>query len=148
MKTFLTLLFTIIVLPLLNACATPSQIMADTEVRRLCEKDGGITVYETVALPAEKFDKYNQIRIPNKRIANPRDGFYYESFTQYFDEGYLEIWQSHYKVFRTSDNKLLGEVIRYSRRGGDIPGPWHPSSFGCPEEADFINLKKKIFIKK
>ena len=44
MKTFLTFLLATIVLPLLSACATPSQIMADVEVRRLCEKDGGIKV--------------------------------------------------------------------------------------------------------
>jgi hypothetical protein len=33
----------------------------DREVKRLCAIDGGITVYETVKLPAERFDGYGQI---------------------------------------------------------------------------------------
>lgn len=47
MKTSPAFLLATIVLPLLSACATPSQIIADAEVRRLCEIDGGIKVYET-----------------------------------------------------------------------------------------------------
>ena len=52
-----------------------------------------------------------------------------------------------YKIHRKLDGKLLGEVIVYIRRGGDMPGPWHPSSFMCPEETGLNNLKKQIFIK-
>ena len=79
MKTFLTLLLVIIVLPLLSACATPSQIMADAEVRRLCEKDGGIKVYETVKLPAERFDEYGRISIAKKENMKSTDKFYFQN---------------------------------------------------------------------
>jgi hypothetical protein len=44
--------------------------------------------------------------------------------------------------------KLLGEFVLYRRGGGDLPGPWVPSSYRCPghdiHEALLIN---KIFIK-
>ncbi|SER25823.1 hypothetical protein SAMN05421690_10154 [Nitrosomonas sp. Nm51] len=147
MKTSRMFLLTTIVLPLLSACATPSQIMADAEVRRLCEKDGGIRVYETVTLPVERFNKYGQILVPAKRLAKPEDKFYYESFQNYFRKGNPDIYQLHTKVYRKTDSKLLGESISYVRRGGDMPGPWHPSSFSCPEEAGLNNLNKQIFIK-
>ncbi|MBK7492486.1 MAG: hypothetical protein IPI17_11185 [Nitrosomonas sp.] len=119
----------------------------DREVKRLCAIDGGIKVYETVKLPAERFDQYGQIRVPAKWLAEPGDEYYYESFTYYLKQGNPGMYQSHYKLYRVADSKLLGELIRYSRRGGDIPGPWHPSSFGCPKETGFNDLEKQIFTK-
>jgi hypothetical protein len=147
MKTFHSLLLAIILLPLVSACATPSQILADSKVRELCEKDGGITVYETVVLPAERFTKRGSVRILEKSLAKPDDEYYYESSRTLIKKGNPQMWRSHTKVYRSSDEKLLGETISYARRGGDIPGPWHPSSFRCPEEAGLNNLKKQIFIK-
>ena len=46
---------------LISGCATPLNVQLDDEVRRLCAIDGGIKVYETVTLPADRFDKYGQI---------------------------------------------------------------------------------------
>ncbi|HNP26517.1 MAG TPA: hypothetical protein PKM20_07235 [Nitrosomonas sp.] len=123
MKTSLTLLIVITFLPLLSACSTPSQILADAEVRRLCEKDGGITVYETVKLPVERFEKDGSIRIPARSLAKPDDEHYLIGSTSYLKKGHPELVRYHTQVFRRSDEKLLGEIINYSRRGGDIPGP-------------------------
>lgn len=146
MKTFLTLLLVIIVLPLLSACATPSQIMADAEVRRLCEKDGGIKVYETVKLPAERFDEYGRISIAKKENMKSTDKFYFEFIANNLQKKYPKMWQFHYQIYRVSDEKLLGETILYSRVGGDMPGPWHSSSFQCPNKAGLYDLTKRIFI--
>jgi hypothetical protein len=145
-KTFLSLLLAIIILPLISACATPSQILTDAEVKRLCEKDGGIKVYETMTLPAERFEKDGSIRIPAKWLAKPEDEFYSESSKVFIRKGNPEMSRFHYKVYRRSDEKLLGEAISYARRGGDMPGPWHPSSFRCPK-GTVIDLKNQIFIK-
>ncbi len=41
------------------------------------------------------------------------------------------MWKSEYKIYRKSDSKIMGESIRYTRQGGDLPGPWHESSYGC-----------------
>ncbi len=57
MKTFFAFLS---MLSLTAACAGPSKGQLDDEVRRLCAIDGGIKVYETVQLPAEKFVRYTQ----------------------------------------------------------------------------------------
>ena len=64
MKTFIALL---LLLPVIAGCATPSQIMLDAEVKRLCAIDGGIKVYETVRLPAERF-KLGYLRLLSKDI--------------------------------------------------------------------------------
>lgn len=119
----------------------------DRQVREMCAKDGGVRVYETVRLPAEKFNQWGQVRIPTKQSAKPDDEYFYESSTNYLRNGNPEIWQSRYKVYRQADNKLLGESSGYVRRGGDLPGPWHESSFGCPENTDITDLNKQIFVR-
>ena len=43
----------------------------DREVKRLCAIDGGIKVYETVKLPAERFDQYGQIFILSIAVTVP-----------------------------------------------------------------------------
>lgn len=118
----------------------------DQQVRELCAKDGGVKVYETVRLPTERFDKYGQIRIPAKQDAKPGDEYYYESSMRHLRSGNPVMWQLHFKVYQKFNNKLLGESISYARQGGDAPGPWHESSFGCPYTADITDLKKQIFI--
>jgi hypothetical protein len=118
----------------------------DHQVRELCAGDGGVRVYETVKLAPELVDKYGVIRIPDKERAKPSDAYYYESSMRYLKSGKPEMWRLHFMVFRRLDNKLLGEAISYARRGGDVPGPWHESSFGCPENVDISDLKKRIFI--
>lgn len=121
--------------------------LLDRQVTELCAKDGGVKVYEMVALSPELVDKSGVIRIPDKAQAKLSDEYYYESSMSYFKKGNPEMWQLHFKVYRRFNNKLLGEAISYARRGGDVPGPWHDSSFGCPDRADISDLKKQIFTK-
>ncbi|WP_394808939.1 hypothetical protein [Nitrosomonas sp.] len=119
----------------------------DREVERLCAIDGGIKVYETVKLPAERFDQYGQISIPFKENIKPEDDYYYESSTVYLIKGNPELRQYRSEIYRRSDDILLGESASYARVGGDMSGPWQPSSLMCPEDEGFNNLMKLIFIR-
>ena len=144
-------LFIFFLLALLaNGCASgPSKSDLDAEVRRLCAIDGGIKVYETVRLPAEQFDSQGFIkffRAGGGENALGTDYLYREKDT-YLLKGEYEapaMWKNHLQVIRRSDMKILGESISYTRRGGDLPGPWHPSSYICPELKD-QNLLERIF---
>jgi len=120
----------------------------DERAKELCAKDGGVTVHEVVKLPAEKFDQWGNVRIPAKSDAAPSDDYYYVRETTYLKTGNPEMWRSHHQVIRRFDGKVLGESISYSRRGGDMPGPWHDSSFGCPDMATQPSLERSIFIRK
>ena len=129
---------------------------ADAQVQELCDKDGGIKVYETVKLPANRFDHYGNIMFgtrwgpPTKEFAKEGDDFYYTWETTWIipetSASALTMWRNHQRLFRVADQKLIGEAISYSRRGGDPIGPWHPSSFGCPTNTS-NNLKKQIFVR-
>lgn len=119
----------------------------DDEVRRLCAIDGGVKVYETVTLPPSRFDEHGITRIPSMKDATPADEFYYQSEITYLQRGDPDLRRDYAKIIRRSDGKILGESIYYARRGGDIPGPWHPSSFGCPSIGSSPNFENSVFLK-
>jgi len=120
----------------------------DRQVQELCAKDGGVRVYETVKLPAVRFDKWGNVGIHEKGYAKPTDEYYYESDIHYYRQGNPTLLRSRSWIVRRSDGKVLGEAISYGRGGGDLPGPWHGSSFHCPPIADAEGkLESSIFLK-
>lgn len=139
-------------LAVVAGCASPIQGELDSEVKRLCAIDGGVRVYETVALPPDKFNKWGQINFyratEGENALGPK--YIYKWTTHYYRHGEINqpaMWRDHVQIIRRSDGKLLGESIRYSRRGGDAPGPWHPSSFSCPP-VTAPGLESQIFLRK
>ena len=139
-----------------SACATPSQMAVDEEVKRLCAVDGGIKVYETVRLPSDKFNQWSQVNfyIPGNGENSLGSEYIFKREIQELAnaKGHssheLTALRIYYSVIRKSDEKVLGEAISYGRGGGDIPGPWHPSTFHCPPHPEAGNeaLFKKIYI--
>lgn len=127
--------------------ATGEKWWLDYQVRELCGKDGGVKVYEMVRLPVERFDKYGGIRIPLKSDMTRSDEFYLEWKVSHILDGNPSKRRDHFLIYRKADEKLLGEAVSYSRRGGDLPGPWHESSFRCPSDADDQDLMLRIFTK-
>ena len=124
--------------------------LVDRQVRELCAKDGGIKVYETVKLPADKFNQWGQ---PN--FFRPTQGenalgpdYIYKSDDHFYRQGAPTMIRYRHQVIRRSDLKLLGETISYGRGGGDLLGPWAASGFHCPPTAESseIALFKKLFI--
>lgn len=154
-----TLTMILLVLPLITACASgPSKWELDREVKRLCAIDGGIKVYETVTLPADKFNKWGEINFYRPTQGENALGteYIYKWDIYYYKKGDpsrhgaqdISMKKDHIKIIRKSDMKLLGEFILYRRAGGDVPGPWVPSSYRCPSsEVHEVVLMNKIFVK-
>jgi hypothetical protein len=127
----------------LTACATPTQLILDAEVKRLCAKDGGPHVYETVPISLK------EAKVPYKGRRRDEPYFYHTVFEDLKGgggEASALLFRSSFRIVRASDGGLLGEYVRYGRRGGDIPGPWHPSSYLCPERGGSGHLSKLIFV--
>ncbi len=125
--------------------------MLDAEVKRLCAIDGGIKVYETVRLPAEKFNKYGQINFykPTQGENTLGPAYIYKWDIHYYKKGEPSVRRDHIKIIRKSDMKLLGEVVMYNRGGGDLPGPWAPSAYHCPDRLEATEgiLMNQVFAK-
>ena len=120
------------------------KIYWDAKVRELCGKDGGVKIYMRVVLPKDKFDKYGNVHIPSEQKISSKDEYYYKWDTRYYRKTDPEIWRDHICIIRRKDRKILGEAVGYSRRGGDLPGPWEKSSFSCPQS---WNIETLIFKK-
>ncbi|HUW25976.1 MAG TPA: hypothetical protein VMW07_05565 [Gallionella sp.] len=119
----------------------------DYQVRELCAKDGGVRVYETVKLPPEKLNQWGQ---PN--FYRPDQGenalgvdYVFKRETLYYRQGNPDLFRLRTQVFRRVDGKLLGESVFYKRGGGDLPGPWHGTSFMCPETSVGNDVLRQIF---
>jgi hypothetical protein len=150
----------LLTLGLMAGCATASQRQLDAEVDRLCAVDGGLKIYETVRLPPEKFNKYNQINFyhpgRDENALGPEYIWKYE--TRYLHPGgdpktNPRMWRDHIRLFRRSDGHLLGESINYSRYGGDprflAEYSGAPEShYSCPEKGTGeVRLFEGVFIK-
>lgn len=146
-----TLILLLLLFPLATACASgPGKSELDAEVKRLCAIDGGVKVYETVALPLEKFNQRREINFYQPAQGENALGheYLYKREIRYLLKGEYEkpaMWRTQEQVFRKVDEKLLGESVSYARRGGDIPGPWHPSSYICPDLKN-LNLLEQVFV--
>ncbi|QDX80636.1 hypothetical protein B9N43_04875 [Denitratisoma sp. DHT3] len=158
-----TLIATSAFLTLVACSSTPSKSELDAEVRRLCAIDGGVKVYETVGLPASEFNQWGQVKMYQERVENKAAyqhdakrtvmeffvGATYVVKTEifYLRTGSPSLHRYKVEVIRRLDRKLLGESTGYSRGGGDLPGPWQPSSFSCSQEYGDIPLLTRIFFK-
>lgn len=121
----------------------------DYRVRDLCAKDGGVKVYETVKLPADEYDRYKRRNwtLPDMAQARPEDKYYVETDRSYYRKGNPEMSRKQHRIIRRSDGKVLAELVRYGRGGGDLPGPWHGSSFSCPDPTRAPNFESSVFVR-
>ncbi|MCG7894401.1 MAG: hypothetical protein JAZ12_08090 [Candidatus Thiodiazotropha taylori] len=120
----------------------------DAQVRYMCEKDGGVVVYETVELSADKFDKYGNLNLTSEEFTKPSVGYYSTIDEVYIKKSDPTILKFTLKIYRKKDKKVLGKAIRYGRGGGDLPGFWHPSSYGCPPVMESIGRLESLVFKK
>ncbi len=118
----------------------------DHQVREMCAKDGGVKVYETVELTPDLLDKFDRIYIPDKAEAKPSDEYYYDSAIHYYLDGNTKLSRTYHRIVRRSDGKVLGELTRYARAGGGLPGPWHGSSFMCPAPTQGLKFETAVFL--
>ena len=129
----------------------------DRQLTELCEKDGGVKIYEAVKLPGTMFDQWGD-PFPGwrGRTKEQRLGVDYLYSVEVLHlkrgdplkgEGRLE--KRIERISRRSDGKLLGEAISYGRSGGDFIAYSHPSSTHCPiYRDDSESLIKSVFAKK
>ena len=120
----------------------------DAQVRNMCAKDGGVTVYETITLSEVEYKRlggdrlYPGLPVPTARYV--ADYPYVRGFTDtILREDNPRVARSEETITRRSDGKVLARAIRYSRSGGDFPtGMSEATSFTCPQG---ILLSTEIF---
>jgi hypothetical protein len=103
----------------LAGCGTAQKAELDREVDRLCAIDGGVHIYETVALPKDYFGPDGELASPYKgRMGkDARYGPDYQSTLTkaYLVSGNTSLTRTAWRLVRKADGKVLGEAIIYSR---------------------------------
>jgi hypothetical protein len=119
----------------------------DEQVSQMCQKDGGVTVYETVFLNEDEYRRLggtsHGLPIPASENDRPSYPYIREQTLTRIREANPEVVRTEEVIKRRADQKVLARSVRYSRRGGDIPtGIAHHTSFTCPAD---IQLSTHVF---
>lgn len=139
----MVLLFAIIALLLVALGVTEAnKAYWDSKVRKWCEEDGGVTVFEKVVLKPEEFKRNDGsasrfINVPNYRSPNAHEYDYVHrtEVVQVIKKSNPSVTKLESVVYRKKDNKVLGKFVDYRRSGGDLfyisLGPATSSGFSC-----------------
>ncbi|KKK63765.1 hypothetical protein LCGC14_2990990, partial [marine sediment metagenome] len=123
----------------------------DYRVKGLCEKDGGVTVFETVELTKEEYEMYGGIKgvipVPSETASYAAKHEYLSSYKkQLIRDSNPSIYRWVGTVYRVSDKKTLGKVVGYHRGGGDFPTIIsHPTGFDCKDINIKLDVDQQIF---
>jgi hypothetical protein len=125
----------------------------DAKVKEMCNKDGGVTIYERVSVPKIDLERGvlpvgadGQIGISLGALAHPDAPIYGERTETYLREGNPVVSRIEWKFVRRSDQKTVATSISYMRGGGDVPSPSQPSSFRCPDSEKQRSDLQKLFV--
>lgn len=125
----------------------------DRQMEALCNKDGGVRVYEQVTMPSAQYQEF----FKNIGRSKSKDEYYgpdyrYVSKLEVIvgpgadanrGEGQITRW--YQAIYRRSDGKLLGEAVLYSRAGGDVfTFGFQPSGNACPKPR--VSLLTSTFV--
>ena len=119
----------------------------DRQVRKMCEKDGGVTVFERVVLDQAEYKRlggsYGQIPVPEERSASAMDPYVSNTTRKVLKEDSIRITRTDSLLKRRADGKVLARYVSYARVGGDFPSWAHPSSSMCDLPND--NVSQQVF---
>lgn len=127
---------------MLVGCA---QERVDLQMEILCERDGGIKIYERNPLPDSQLDRDgNPAFFPTWNESG--NGFRFIGSHERIKTGNPSLSKFIFEVIRESDNKILGRYITYLRIGGAVLPRLGPDpAKRCPAELDSNQLLNMVF---
>jgi hypothetical protein len=120
----------------------------DAQVREMCAKDGGNSVFEKAAIAPEQLRDWGGVGgvlgLPNESDQATKIPFFRRTKDQVVHAGSPLVMRLETEFVRRSDSKLLARSVSYYRRGGDFPTWGHESTYGCT--TDSKPIETEIFI--
>ena len=121
----------------------------DYRVKQMCEKDGGVEIFEHIDVTAEEFSKLPKlgkgIGFRSKKFAVPSDIIFSENRDLILHSHFPRVEYSEITIKQLTDKKIIARYITAARVGGDFPSLAHSSSYRCPSSVALGFEIKKIF---
>ena len=121
----------------------------DWQVRKMCEKDGGVILSGSInvtALQAQQQPKIDGfISIPPERLARGDEPAFARYTETVLREANPRVTRWDEVIIRREDMAQIGRVVRFRRAGGDFPSIAMPSSYSCPAEEQILSQRQKMF---
>ncbi len=121
----------------------------DAQVREMCAKDGGVTVYERVKLTRSEYQRLGGDRdivpVPSRNSAGPNAPYVADRKITKIHEWSPEVYRRETVIIRVADRKILSRQVTYGRIGGDFPSHAHPSSYGCADVGLLLDIERQTF---
>lgn len=123
----------------------------DAQVRQMCEKDGGVQIFEKLRISKSDLDHLGRvdglIGVAPKNLAHPSAPAYSETIRTYLQEGNPRVRRVETKVVRRVDQAVVAKWVFYARSGGDFPtGLSEGSSYSCPDWPAIMSQLQQLFV--
>lgn len=155
--------FVVLLLPAFTGClgyVPGRQSYWDEQVKEMCGKDGGMTIYEHVPITKVQVESGVQpstwtgmgigrgdrkIGAPPKALARPWTLVYSEYKSNVIRDWNPSVSRTEITFIRSDDQSIVARYVLYGRGGGDFPSIAHPSSFSCPDLQTMASEINKLF---
>lgn len=124
----------------------------DAQVKEMCEKDGGVSVYERIEISETEYIELGGIRgiipVPDEQSSNKEAAYFSRTNIREINTSNPRVTRRETEIVRRADNKKLGKVVTYSRVGGDlVTGIRHDTYFSCQDVLGVrLDVENQIFI--
>ena len=122
----------------------------DAQIKEMCANDGGVRIFERLRVSKTDIARLGtigeKIGIPTKSLAHPDAPAYADLRITYIREADPVVSRHETSVIRRSDQSIIAKWVAYTRSGGDLPGPGHPSHYSCPQHSQIVSDLQQLFI--
>ena len=152
------LLFAVLLNAALVGCAgyVPGrQSYWDAQVKEMCARDGGVTIYERIHISIAEIDARvlpmtsdGRLSFTTKQLAQPSSPIYALEKILNINEANPRVQRNESIIVRRADEVIVAKVIFYSRVGGDLStGLSEGTNFSCPNlQKMTTEFHQKLFI--
>jgi hypothetical protein len=109
----------------------------DGQVREMCEKDGGVRIFEQIVVSPSQARLLPRVGdflgVASEALARPEEPAFIRIRRTRLREHNPSVLRYEQEIVRRADQRVVGVAVSYARGGGDFPVFDHPSTFWCPE---------------
>lgn len=151
-KVFAAILLTPIALVVLGiGVCEGRKAYYDWRVKQMCEKDGGISIYEHIRISPQTAARMSRVAghlsITYESSSPPNDVAFLRGEPEILRTSEPSIHRHEQSIVRRTDGKIVARMVRYGRAGGDFPlSLSNPSTFSCPEWPKYYSEIAKVFV--